>query len=60
MPISSCECAGVWELITILMHCRCVKDGKVVETGTHLELLSMDGEYAHLYNVQAQAFSSAA
>ncbi|KAL4068177.1 P-loop containing nucleoside triphosphate hydrolase protein [Scleroderma citrinum] len=36
----------------------CVKDGKVVETGTHSELLAVDGEYAHLYNVQAQAFSS--
>ena len=58
MPISSCECVCFWEPIIVLMYCRCVKDGKVVETGTHLELLSVDGEYAHLYNAQAQAFSS--
>ncbi|KAG6329948.1 hypothetical protein ID866_9142 [Astraeus odoratus] len=35
----------------------CVKDGVLVETGTHSELLAVNGEYAHLYNVQAQAFS---
>ena len=45
-------------LIILLLCCRCVKDGKVVETGTHSELLGMSGEYAHLYNIQAQAFSS--
>ncbi|KAI6139045.1 P-loop containing nucleoside triphosphate hydrolase protein [Pisolithus tinctorius] len=36
----------------------CVKDGQVVETGTHVELVALGGEYAHLYNVQAQAFST--
>ncbi|KAI6009029.1 P-loop containing nucleoside triphosphate hydrolase protein [Pisolithus marmoratus] len=36
----------------------CVKDGKVVETGKHAELVALGGEYAHLYNVQAQAFST--
>ena len=35
---------------------RCMKEGTVVETGTHQELLDRQGEYAHLYNVQAQAF----
>ncbi|KAG2366065.1 P-loop containing nucleoside triphosphate hydrolase protein, partial [Suillus spraguei] len=35
----------------------CMKGGTVVETGTHQELLNQQGEYAHLYNVQAQAFS---
>ncbi|KAG1849293.1 P-loop containing nucleoside triphosphate hydrolase protein [Suillus subalutaceus] len=35
----------------------CMKGGTVVETGTHQELLSHQGEYAHLYNVQAQAFT---
>ena len=46
------------QLIILLLCCRCVKDGKIVETGTHPELLGMNGEYAHLYNIQAQAFSS--
>ncbi|KAG9312733.1 P-loop containing nucleoside triphosphate hydrolase protein [Chiua virens] len=36
----------------------CMKDGTVVETGTHGDLLSKGGEYAHLYNIQAQAFAS--
>ncbi|KAF8206948.1 P-loop containing nucleoside triphosphate hydrolase protein, partial [Mycena galopus ATCC 62051] len=35
----------------------CMKDGQVVETGTHKELLALVGEYSELYNVQAQAFS---
>jgi hypothetical protein len=37
---------------------RCLKDGTVVESGTHEELLALKGEYAQLYHVQAQAFSS--
>ncbi|KAG1855124.1 P-loop containing nucleoside triphosphate hydrolase protein [Suillus tomentosus] len=35
----------------------CMKGGSVVEMGTHQELLKHQGEYAHLYNVQAQAFT---
>ncbi|KAJ6468271.1 P-loop containing nucleoside triphosphate hydrolase protein [Mycena sanguinolenta] len=35
----------------------CMKDGQVVETGTHKELMALSGEYSELYNVQAQAFS---
>lgn len=35
----------------------CLKDGAVVETGTHVALLAADGEYARLYNLQAQAFA---
>lgn len=42
--------AGVWN--------SCIKEGTVVETGTHADLLSRGGEYAHLYNVQAQAFTT--
>ncbi|HYP88613.1 MAG TPA: DUF1854 domain-containing protein, partial [Polyangiaceae bacterium] len=32
-----------------------LKDGKVVETGTHTELLARDGEYAQLQRAQRQA-----
>ncbi|KAG9033038.1 hypothetical protein FRB95_000623 [Tulasnella sp. JGI-2019a] len=31
--------------------------GKAVEQGSHDELLALNGQYAHLYNVQAQAFA---
>jgi ATP-binding cassette subfamily B protein len=33
-----------------------MKDGEVVEAGTHKELMAHEGEYSELYNVQAQAF----
>ncbi|KAJ6540799.1 P-loop containing nucleoside triphosphate hydrolase protein [Mycena vulgaris] len=35
----------------------CMKDGQVAESGTHKDLMARDGEYASLYNVQAQAFT---
>ncbi|KAJ7669593.1 P-loop containing nucleoside triphosphate hydrolase protein [Mycena rosella] len=35
----------------------CMKEGKVAESGTHKELIALGGEYASLYNVQAQAFT---
>jgi ABC-type multidrug transport system fused ATPase/permease subunit len=38
---------------------RCMKEGKVVETGTHEQLMELKGEYAKLYNIQASAFASA-
>ncbi|KAG6823105.1 hypothetical protein H0H92_011364 [Tricholoma furcatifolium] len=34
----------------------CMKDGEVIESGSHKDLLSLKGEYATLYNIQAQAF----
>ncbi len=34
-----------------------MKEGELVESGTHHELLRRDEEYAKLYNIQAQAFS---
>ena len=37
-----------------------MKDGTVAEAGTHDELMSKDGEYAKLYKIQADAFSSVA
>ncbi|KAG8736512.1 hypothetical protein FRC10_009223 [Ceratobasidium sp. 414] len=33
-----------------------VKEGSIVEKGTHRELLAMGGEYAKMYNIQSQAF----
>lgn len=33
-----------------------MKDGSVVESGTHKELMGKNGEYANLYNIQASAF----
>ncbi|KAK0209704.1 P-loop containing nucleoside triphosphate hydrolase protein [Armillaria fumosa] len=34
----------------------CMKDGRIVETGMHEQLMVMEGEYAKLYNIQASAF----
>ena len=34
-----------------------MKDGTIVESGSHGELMSAAGEYARLYKIQAQAFS---
>jgi ABC-type multidrug transport system fused ATPase/permease subunit len=36
----------------------CMKDGRLVEQGTHAELVAKKGEYYDLYNVQAQAFTT--
>ena len=38
---------------------RCMKDGSIVESGKHNDLLAADGEYAKLYNIQASAFKEA-
>jgi ABC-type transport system involved in cytochrome bd biosynthesis fused ATPase/permease subunit len=35
-----------------------MKDGELVESGTHDELLAQKGEYHRLFTVQAQAFAS--
>lgn len=34
-----------------------MKDGKLVEQGTHDDLMKKDGEYRKLHNIQAQAFT---
>ena len=34
-----------------------MKDGELVESGTHGELMKKDGEYSKLYAVQAKAFT---
>jgi ABC-type multidrug transport system fused ATPase/permease subunit len=36
----------------------CMKDGELVERGTHAELVARKGEYYNLYNIQAQAFAA--
>ncbi|KAF8323991.1 P-loop containing nucleoside triphosphate hydrolase protein [Clavulina sp. PMI_390] len=33
-----------------------MKEGRIIEQGTHAELVALGGSYANLYNVQAQAF----
>ncbi|KAK0211587.1 P-loop containing nucleoside triphosphate hydrolase protein [Armillaria fumosa] len=34
----------------------CLNEGKIVEHGTHTELMAIGGEYAQMYNAQAQAY----
>ncbi|KAK7462807.1 hypothetical protein VKT23_007387 [Stygiomarasmius scandens] len=36
----------------------CMDKGRVIESGTHSELMEMGGQYCKLYNVQAQAFET--
>ena len=33
-----------------------MKEGELVEQGRHSDLLNLDGEYANLYKLQAEAF----
>jgi ABC-type multidrug transport system fused ATPase/permease subunit len=37
---------------------RCLKDGALVEKGTHAELMEAKGEYCKLYKIQADAFTN--
>ena len=33
-----------------------IKQGKIIEDGTHQELLAADGTYAHLFRLQAAGY----
>ena len=33
-----------------------LQDGKIIEKGNHRDLMKLDGEYAKLYNIQAEAY----
>lgn len=35
-----------------------LKDGKIIEQGTHRDLMNIQGEYAHLYSMQANRYQS--
>jgi hypothetical protein len=43
---------------TLKFLIRCMKDGELVETGTHSELMAVKGEYHLLYDMQARAFAA--
>lgn len=43
-------------ILSIFSLFRCMKDGELVETGTHNELMALNGEYRKLYDIQADAF----
>ncbi|KAJ6630319.1 P-loop containing nucleoside triphosphate hydrolase protein [Mycena sp. CBHHK59/15] len=35
----------------------CMKDGAIIESGTHEELMTLSGEYCKMYKIQANAFN---
>jgi ATP-binding cassette, subfamily B, bacterial len=37
-----------------------VKDGKVFESGSHDELVALDGEYARLFRIQSTGYDNLA
>lgn len=42
--------------ITLADKIIVLKDGRIIENGSHSELLELDGEYAHLFNLQASKY----
>jgi ATP-binding cassette subfamily B protein len=33
-----------------------IEDGSIIESGSHYELMQVNGRYAHLFNLQAEAY----
>ena len=42
--------------ITDSAQINVMEDGRVIEQGTHSELMALDGEYATMYKVQAKRY----
>jgi hypothetical protein len=57
MPMLFCLLPFAFESSILTQHPRYMKDSKLVESGTHEELLKKDGGYASMYKVQAEAFT---
>jgi ABC-type multidrug transport system fused ATPase/permease subunit len=45
-------------LIAMVRNHRCLRDGELVESGKHEELMALKGDYAELYNLQAAQFKN--
>lgn len=43
--------------ICLTRRLRCLKEGELVESGTHDELIAKGGEYTKLHGIQARAFA---
>jgi ABC-type multidrug transport system fused ATPase/permease subunit len=39
-------------------HVLVIADGKIIESGSHRDLLESGGRYAQLYTTQAQAYTT--
>lgn len=58
LPILFCRCTCPYTRpCGIDLYTRCLKGGRLVESGSHQELMERKGEYYELYNVQAQAYA---